>query len=181
MNFKYFTPVVTTVSTSEPDKNFTSTGDNSSSIISAITLHTVVIIHPYLMPFLTRSGFSAPTFCETKVVIDSPTVVIGNVENAIIFLAAVCPAIMCFPSLLIDDCKITVPIDTIEDINPIASPCAQSSPESLPSYLKSFLPGRYSLYFLKRYIIHKTADVNSAITVATAAPRIPIFATAIKI
>ena len=35
-------------------------------------------------------------------------------------------------------------------------------------------------YFLKRYIIHKTADVNSAITVATAAPRIPIFTTAIK-
>ena len=53
--------------------------------------------------------------------------VIGRRAKAIMRRAAVWALIITAPKVLTEDCKITLPIDTIELINPIAKPCSKRS------------------------------------------------------
>ena len=52
---------------------------------------------------------------------------------------------MVAPSALIEVCKVTVPIETIEVINPIANPCPSKSRYSSLSHVKCFRCGNKKL------------------------------------
>ena len=60
----------------------------------------------------------------------------GSIENDIILLADVCALIMVAPSALIEVCNVTVPIETIEVISPIARPCPSKSRYNSLSHIK---------------------------------------------
>ena len=59
-------------------------------------------------------------------------------------------------------------------------PVVNISNVSVLSNFQSFFPGRYSLYFLKMYIMQDKAEMLSAIIVANPAPTTPMWKPAIN-
>ena len=80
-------------------------------------------------------------------------------QKLLSFLAAVCPAIVKYPSPFIALCKITVPVDTIAIINPIERPCPNSSLYSSFPTAKCFFFGIRILLFEYIYEIHNTTEI----------------------
>ena len=81
---------------------------------------------------------------------------------------------MCIRDRLIEDCRATVPRETMESINPIEKPCSRSSRHRAESKEKSLREGTRT--FARRRINQKQKiqQTPCAMTVATAAPAIPM-------
>ena len=87
----------------------------------------IVTSAPLRNPSTIRLYCLAPKFCDVKVVIVALIDPTGSSANIIILLALVCALIITGPKALIDVCKITVPIETTENISPIAKPWLNKS------------------------------------------------------
>ena len=87
----------------------------------------IAIVIACRRPSTIRLYCFAPKFCDVKVVIVAFIAIIGRSASTIILLALVCALIIVEPKALIDVCKITVPIETTENISPIEIPCPNRS------------------------------------------------------
>ena len=132
------------------------------------------IMFAYLTASLILLPWLAPLFWDTKVdkLIASDDT--GIIQKLFSLRAAVCPAIIKYPKLLMAVCNITVPAETIISIIPMDNPCPNKSLYSSLSNLKCSFFGIRIGHFKKIYIIHNTPEIPCEITVATAAPLIPI-------
>ena len=109
-----------------------------------------------------------------KVVIAAAMAANGSVENEKIRRADVCALMITGPNALIEDCNITDPSETMDDISPMARPWLSKSKYNSSPRTKSFLEGTRKLTRFLIYTKHRIAEIPCAIIVATAAPATPM-------